>query len=253
MWGFWQFSQTCPSTSSSSSITMFLASRSDCLADKQSQILKTLMTLHQFSCFELLILKGSRSLDLQKELSHDRPLIGLSSSIFDESISEVWIDVGLRRYCSCMHIEKIHRPNLSSWWASKELTNHWSKVADDANEDMLILLTKPMMKNNWLKKDMAGNAKQSCKIVYIPADPHEEICEQQIEYTEANEVSCVQDHAKVSVTFSYELGESQAHILLFSGMLMHRTTSFTRRVSYQVDWDEENARVNAKWMMLILS
>ena len=40
--------------------------------------------------------------------------------------------------------------------------------------------------------------KGQCKIILIPADPHENIREETLSYTEETEVSCVQDHAKVS-------------------------------------------------------
>lgn len=43
--------------------------------------------------------------------------------------------------------------------------------------------------------------KGECKIVFIPADSHEELKEETLEYTEDTEVSCVQDHAKVIFEF----------------------------------------------------
>lgn len=39
--------------------------------------------------------------------------------------------------------------------------------------------------------------KGECKVVFVPAESHEDIREELLRYTEQNEVSCVQDHAKV--------------------------------------------------------
>lgn len=47
--------------------------------------------------------------------------------------------------------------------------------------------------------------KGRCKIVYIPADVSEPIEERDLAYTEEDEVGCVQNLAKVTLTFMSEL------------------------------------------------
>ena len=49
---------------------------------------------------------------------------------------------------------------------------------------------------------VSRSGKGQCKIVFVPADLHEALEEQTLEFGEDNEVSVVQDHAKVLLTIS---------------------------------------------------